>query len=151
MLILLVVITGLMAGLYFAFSVFVMQALNKLSPTAAGQAMNNINDVIVNTLFLPLFFGSTLWFAGLIVWQIADWNEANSIFFVSSAVIYIVGMFGVTAFGNVPLNNQLQRSNENDNALAMAWKNYYQPWLRLNHIRTISCILSTALLLMAMT
>ncbi len=70
MLILLVVLTGLMAGVYFTFSVFVMKSLNELPAFQAAQAMNKINDVIVNTLFLPIFFGSTLWYAGVIIWTL---------------------------------------------------------------------------------
>ena len=51
---------GLMAGLYFAFSTFVMSALGRIDQTAGIAAMNEINRVIVQSLFLPVFMGSTL-------------------------------------------------------------------------------------------
>lgn len=149
MIVLLIVISGLMAGLYFAFSVVIMKSLAELPALDGAKAMNKINDVILNTVFMPLFFGSTLWFAGLIVWSFADWQEGRSMIEVSAAVIYIIGMFLVTAFGNVPLNNKLQQSEENEQILILAWEEYLHKWTRLNHLRTLSCIASCAVLILA--
>ena len=153
MLILLIVMTGLMGGIYFTFSVFVMKALNQLPPLQAGEAMNKINDVIINTLFLPVFFISTLWHAGLIVWCFADWKNPQSTIMITAALLYIVGMFGVTVFGNVPLNNKLKFSidKKDEQSLIQSWKEYYQPWARLNHLRMTSCIFSCALLTLAIS
>ena len=108
MLILLIILTGLMAGIYLAFSAVIMKSLNELPALQAAQAMNKINDVIVNTIFLPIFFGSTLWYAGLIVWSLADWQVGKSGLIMLAALAYIIGMFLVTAFGNVPMNNKLK-------------------------------------------
>ncbi len=150
MLILLIVLTGLMAGIYFAFSVFIMQSLNTLSSLQAAQAMNAINDVIVNTLFLPLFFGSTLWYAGLMVWTFSDWQGDRSLMVLAAATLYIVGMFAVTAFGNVPLNNRLKAQAKHDAALQSYWGEYQEAWTRLNHLRTVSCMAACALLTLAL-
>ena len=57
MIILLIVLTGLMAGIYFAFSVFIMKSLSELPAIQAAETMNKINEVIVNTLFYLCFFG----------------------------------------------------------------------------------------------
>ena len=146
MIVLLIVITGLMAGIYFAFSVFIMKSFALLPDLHAAKAMNAINDVIVNTLFLPVFFGSTLWYAGLIVWQLADWQGQASLIMIVASIIYIVGMFAVTAFGNVPLNNALKNAAEDDSQLATTWQHYLSRWTQLNHIRTLSCIAACALL-----
>ena len=49
---------GLMAGLFFAFSVSVMKALGRL-PSAEGiAAMQSINVAIINPVFLAAFFGT---------------------------------------------------------------------------------------------
>jgi len=145
----LIVLTGLMAGTYFAFSSFIMKALNQLPALQAAQAMNKINDVIVNTIFLPIFFGSTLWFAGLIVWAFADWQGQASILLIAAAVIYIAGMFFVTAFGNVPLNNKLKAYEVSDQQLAQYWPVYMHQWTRLNHIRSLSSVFACAILYIA--
>jgi len=150
MLALLIVMTGLMAGIYFAFSVFIMKSFTELPALQAAQAMNKINDVILNTLFLPLFFGSTIGFAGLIVWSFADWHPDQSQPVVSAAAIYIAGMFAVTAFGNVPLNNKLKSSSIDDTLLIEFWHEYRHSWTRLNHLRTLSCLASCSLLIVAL-
>ena len=146
MIILLIVLTGLMAGIYFAFSVFIMKSLSELPAIQAAETMNKINEVIVNTLFLPVFFGSTLWYAGLIVWSLADWQPESSLLVVVAALVYIFGMFIVTAFGNVPLNNKLQRIEANKAALTAFWNDYLHSWTHLNHIRTLSCITACSIL-----
>jgi len=151
MIILLIVMTGLMAGIYFAFSIFIMKSFSELPVQQAAQVMNKINDVIVNTWFLPLFFGSTLWYAALFVWSFADWQQNQSMLLVAAALIYIIGMFLVTAFGNVPLNNALKASESNNELLERAWDIYLRKWTLLNHFRTISCIASCVVLCIALT
>lgn len=149
MIVLLIVMTGLMAGIYFSFSVFIMKSLSELPALQAAQAMNKINDVIINTVFLPVFFGSTLWYAGLIVWSLANWQSGRSILVIIAALIYIIGMFFVTAFGNVPLNNKLNETAGTDSILVSFWHEYLHKWTQLNHLRMMSCIASCAVLTLA--
>lgn len=150
MLILLVVLTGMMAGIYLVFSAVIMKSLNALPALRGAEAMNKINDVILNTIFMPMFFGTTLWFAGLIVWALTDWQDKQSSLVIAAALTYIIGMFFVTAFGNVPLNNQLKRSEANEEELKMVWQVYQSRWTRLNHIRALACTASCLLLIMAL-
>ena len=50
--------SGLIAGVFFVFSVSIMKALGRL-PSAHGiAAMQSINDVIVNPVFLVAFLGT---------------------------------------------------------------------------------------------
>ncbi len=51
---------GIMAGIYFAFSFFIMQSLDALERPMGMFAMQAINRVIQKSLFLPLFFASSL-------------------------------------------------------------------------------------------
>lgn len=142
-----VVAVGVMAGIYFTFSVVVMKALAQLPALEGARAMNRINTVIVRTWFLPLFFGSTVLMAGLGVWQLFHWQPDHSPWVIAAAVLYVFGMFVVTAVGNVPLNNMLEQREDNDESLAHGWALYLGDWTRLNHIRTASCLLACALLL----
>lgn len=148
MILMLILMTGLMAGIYFAFSVFVMQALTKLPNLQGARAMNSINDVIVKTLFLPLFFSSTLAHLVLIGWAIWFENGIHSLWFWGG-FIYVTGMFGVTVFGNVPLNNRLKSSADNAELLVATWQTYTKNWSSLNHIRTATCAISFVLLVYA--
>src|SRR5262245_27289109 len=51
---------GLLAGLYFAFSTFIMSALGRIQQVHGVSAMNSINSTILHSLFMPFFFGTTL-------------------------------------------------------------------------------------------
>jgi uncharacterized membrane protein len=66
---------GLLAGLYFAFSTFVMTALARLGQTQGIAAMNSINVEIVRSLFMPLFLGTTLTSTALAVLSFFHWGE----------------------------------------------------------------------------
>ncbi len=140
MITLLIILTGIMAGIYFAFSVFIMKSLAELPAIHAAQTMNKINTVIIKSLFLPMFIGTTVTHAGLLVWSLINWQGEPSLWVVIAAITLVLGMFVVTVIGNVPLNNQLQQSVDTDSKLVETWQLYLKQWTRFNHLRTISCI-----------
>ena len=49
---------ALVAGIFYAFSTFVMQALGRLAPREGIAAMQSINVVVINPLFFLAFFGT---------------------------------------------------------------------------------------------
>jgi uncharacterized membrane protein len=51
---------GLLAGVYFAFSTFIMPALGRIAAVHGVSAMNSINSTILRSLFMPFFFVTTL-------------------------------------------------------------------------------------------
>lgn len=135
---LLIVLLGTMTGTYFAFSVFVMRALNRLSASDAIKVMNRINQVILRSGFMPVFFATSLWLLGAFLWHVFHWQENTSWLWVTSAVMYLFGMFAVTLFGNVPLNERLKLSPEDKQQSDAIWHEYSTRWTRLNHLRTVS-------------
>jgi uncharacterized membrane protein len=143
---LLILLIGLMAGVYFTFSAFVMKALSQQPPLEGAAAMNRINQVILNSLFMPVFLTSTLGVALLAGWAVLNWESNHGLMLVG-ALFYLVGMFGVTVFGNVPLNNRLNQDADNPDTLTQTWADYQHRWTRLNHLRTLSCVISLGLLL----
>src|ERR1700712_4351729 len=84
---------GLIAGLYFAFSAFIMTALGRLDQAAGVAAMNAINVDIVRSLFMPLFLGTTLTSALLAVLACLRWGEPGAIAALAGGVLYVAGMF----------------------------------------------------------
>ncbi len=69
---------GLMAGVYFAFSDFIMRSLNRLDAANAVDAMNTINEVILRSWFMSLFFGTSLLYLLLAVLALFDWSDPNA-------------------------------------------------------------------------
>jgi uncharacterized membrane protein len=98
---------GLLAGLYFAFSTFIMTALDRIGQVAGIAAMNAINVTIVQSLFMPVFLGTTATSAILAVAALFRWSEPGAMVMAAGGVLYVLGMFFVTMIFNVPLNNAL--------------------------------------------
>ena len=98
---------GLMAGVYFAFSAFIMTALARLPDASGVAAMQSINRVILRSLFMPLFFATTIASLALAVVAVLRWGEPGAVPMLAGGVTYVVGMFLCTAVCNVPLNNAL--------------------------------------------
>ena len=136
---------GLMAGVYFAFSGFIMRSLDQLGAAAATDAMNAINGVILRSWFTVLFFGSTLLYALLAAVAVLDSDLSGRWLLFAAGSIYVVGMFLCTALFNVPLNNQLAKAAGDDGAQAGTWTRYYKHWTRWNHLRTACSLVATVL------
>ncbi|MDH2381087.1 anthrone oxygenase family protein [Bradyrhizobium sp. CER78] len=140
---------GLLAGLYFAFSTFVMTALGRIDQAAGISAMNAINVDIVRSLFMPVFLGTTLSCAVLAVLGALRWQEPGAIAMICGGGLYVLGMFVVTAVFNVPLNDQLASMDPASTATAPVWARYLVDWTFWNHVRTIASLAATALLIVA--
>jgi uncharacterized membrane protein len=136
---------GLMAGVYFAFSGFIMRSLDQLGAVPATDAMNAINEVILRSWFMALFFGSTLLYAVLAAVAVFDTDLAGRWLLFTGGLIYVVGMFLCTALFNVPLNNRLANAGNDDNAKAETWTHYFKHWTRWNHLRSVCSLLTKVL------
>src|SRR5215469_6413164 len=65
---------GLVAGAFFAFSSFVMPALNRLPAPRAVAAMQSINRLAVTPLFMAAVFGTALACLAVTVWAALEWH-----------------------------------------------------------------------------
>lgn len=144
---LMVIASGVMAGVYLTFSMVVMRSLALLEDHAGVAAMNSINRTIVRTGFMPLFFGSTVIAALMIVTGLWFIDTAGGIRALSSGLIYFVGMFLVTALRNVPLNQQLDQVSESSSDLSDIWHHYLSVWTRWNTVRSVACLAAMGLAL----
>lgn len=134
--------SGLMAGIYAAFSGFIMRSFASLPPADAVAAMNAINTTILRSPFMPLFFGSTLVSALLMIAGALNWQEPWSLHALGAGTTYVAGMFLVTVFANVPLNNSLASAADDDAGAREAWQAYQTRWTRWNTVRAVSSTLS---------
>jgi uncharacterized membrane protein len=135
---------GLVGGVLFAFSSFVMKALGELPPRNGLAAMQRINVVVLNPGFLGLFVGTAVLSLAAIVVAWWAWDGARSAWLMSAAVLYLVGTFGVTAACNVPRNDRLARIDRASADAPAAWSTYRREWTRWNHVRTLASTASAA-------
>jgi uncharacterized membrane protein len=142
--------SGMMAGLFCAFSNFVMRALSRLPPTRAISAMQSINEVIVRPAFLIVFLGTGVACAlafGL-GWQ--HLSKDTLAYVTAGGAVYALGSIAVTIAFNVPLNNRLAAVDPESKEGVKMWQVYLTKWTRWNHVRSIATVVSTVLLLLAL-
>ncbi len=136
--------SALIAGAFFAFSSFIMQALGEL-PSAQGiAAMQRINIVVLNRSFLGTFFGTALASVAIGMLSVARIGAPEAPWFLCGGAFYFLGTFLVTALGNVPLNDGLAAVDARDPGSEQVWSYYRTHWTRLNTLRTVAAALAVA-------
>ena len=143
--------SGLMAGVYFAFSGFIMKAFDTLETTQSVTAMNAINEIILRSLFMPVFFASSIISLLLIALALVYWDEAGAGMVLVAGLVYFTGMFVCTIVFNVPLNNALSRLDPTSDNAQQAWFHYLKNWTKWNHLRTVSSLVTCTLCIWLLT
>ncbi|MGX4586183.1 anthrone oxygenase family protein [Paenibacillus chitinolyticus] len=141
--------SGLNAGLFFAFSAFVMTALARIPAEQGIAAMQSINATILNPLFGIVFMGTALLSGVLAVSSLLNWGEPGSGWLLAGSLVYAAG-FAVTMVFNVPLNNALEAVNPGSAAGADVWSRYVIKWTAWNHVRTAACLAALAMFIQAL-
>lgn len=128
--------SAIIAGVFFAFSSFVMKALAKLPSPEGIAAMQSINVVVLNRSFLSVFMGTTVISVLVAALAVNGWAMPSAPFLLAGALSYLVGTFLVTGLGNVPLNNRLAAVSATDPDAVPVWEHYLDQWTSLNTVRT---------------
>ncbi|MGR3853540.1 chryseobasin maturation helper ChrI [Chryseobacterium indologenes] len=137
------VLTALIGGLFYAYSCSVVLGLGKLSDTEYLRAMQNINKEILNPVFFMSFMG-TLVFLPLSTFLLRG-QQPVFIFLLLATLAYLIGVFGVTVVGNVPMNDTLAKfdiSGSTTEAIRQMRENFENRWNFLNNIRTVFSVIS---------
>jgi uncharacterized membrane protein len=145
------ILTALVTGLYFGYSVSVNWGLHRLNDSEYVKAMQSINTAIQNPIFFVSFIGPLL-LLPLATFLQRDTNSIQFALLLASSVLYIAGSFGLTMVGNVPLNQRLARfdaAKASDNEIAEARVEFERPWNRMHTIRTLASITATVLIFVA--
>jgi len=140
--------SGLVAGVFFAFSSFVMNGLAGLPPAHGVAAMRSINVAAISRWFLSLFLGTAVACAWLAVSSLSRWHEPGAIYGLLGSVAYLVGAFVVTIAFNVPRNEALARQDASE--AVQRWRRYVAEWTAWNHVRTLAAVVAAALLVLAL-
>jgi uncharacterized membrane protein len=139
--------SALIGGVFFAFSSFVMTALGRLPSSEGMAAMQSINVVVLNRSFLGAFMGTALVSLLAAVLAGVAWSAPAASFVIAGALSYLVGTFLVTGIGNVPLNERLAEASADDPDAVQTWDDYLDRWTRLNTVRTVAATVAVVLLI----
>ncbi|MFE6827471.1 DUF1772 domain-containing protein [Streptomyces sp. NPDC057690] len=144
------VTTGLMAGVFCAFSVLVMRGLAALPPAQGVAAMNAINSKALTPAFMVLFLGAAAVCAVIAVVTFVLWPDDGTILLLLGSALYLCGAFGVTVAANVPRNEALARLAPGTPEAVTYWPVYLRQWTRWNHVRAVASAASAVVYVLAL-
>jgi len=143
--------TGLVAGVFCAFSTFVMRALAALPPAQGVAAMNSINVSAVLPAFMFVFLGSAVLCAVIAVVTFVLWPDEGTVELLLGSALYLFGTFGVTMVANVPRNDALLKLEPGTAEAAAYWPSYVREWTMWNHVRAVASSGATVAYVLALT
>ncbi|MEV0589830.1 anthrone oxygenase family protein [Nonomuraea cavernae] len=132
-------LNGVMAGIFYAFSNSVLPGLDAVDPAQAATVMRSINRKILNPGFLPVFTLSPLASAGAGLLLLLDGQTTAATWFFAAGVVYALGAFLPTAALNVPMNNALDADR-------LDWAAYSPRWTRWNTVRAVASVAALLLI-----
>ena len=135
---------GLVGGVFFAFSTFVMKALGQLPASHGMAAMQRINITVLGPLFLGVFVGTAVLAGICVLAGFFPWGTPRSMLLLAAGLLYAVGTFGVTVAMNVPRNERLAKLDADSSAAEAYWPIYQREWLFWNHVRTLAALAAAA-------
>jgi uncharacterized membrane protein len=141
---------GLIAGVFFAFSTFVMKALAQQPPAQGIAAMQTINITVINPWLMTAFLGTALTCLLLAIFSLFQWQQPGTIYWLIGSLLYLIGTFLVTMVGNVPLNDALAVVKPDSPEGATLWAKYLTDWTFWNHIRTIAALAAATVLTLSL-
>lgn len=141
--------SGVIGGVLYAFSAFVMRGLSELPPERALAAMNGINRAAPRApLVLPLV--ATALVCGVLgVITFGNLDERGSWLVLAGCSLYLLS-FGITVFFHVPRNEALLLVDPLSAGAGAAWVGYRKPWVVANHVRSLAAVAGSALLVVSL-
>ncbi len=127
-----------------------MKALGRVAAPSGIAAMQSINIVVINPIFLGVFVGTAIVCGLIVAGAVLRWEGYRSTLLVVGSALYVVGTFAVTMRLNVPLNNRLAKLNRNDPASTDFWSHYLRRWTFWNHVRSVAALLASATFALAL-
>lgn len=134
--------SGVVGGVLFAFSSFVMPALRRLPPAQGLAAMQAINVTAVTPAFMTVLFGTAAVCVVLATIAVRQWGAPFAMPLLVGAVAYLIGVIVVTVVFHVPRNDALAAVDPAAPAAAARWATYQRTWTASNHVRAGAAIVA---------
>ncbi len=139
-----------MAGVFFAFSAFVMKALGRLPAEQGVAAMQAVNVAAITPAFMAALFGTAVACGALAVWAIFAWDERFAVYLLVGGAMYLVGTILPTIVYHVPRNEGLAKVEPGAADAAGHWDEYVTKWTAWNHLRSVAALAASATLTVAL-
>ena len=137
--------SGVVAGVFYAFSAFVMRALDRLVPAEGIRAMQSINREAPTFWLMTALLGTGALCLVLAVDSLRSLDAPGAGWILAGALSYLVTIV-VTAAYHVPRNNALDAVDPSAPGAAATWSRYVTTWTAWNHLRVAAPLAAAALL-----
>lgn len=127
----------LVAGVFYAFSGFVMPALARLPAAEGIAAMQSINITAVQAPLMLAMFGTALVSVVLIVFAVRGRGQRYAFPLLLGSVLYLLGSIVMTMVFHVPLNDAMAVLDPTAASSVQPWADYLSQWSAGNQVRWI--------------
>ena len=141
---------AMMAGVFFAFSTFVMKALARLPAERGVAAMQAINVAAVTFAFMAALFGIAVACGFLAVWALFAWDKGFAPYLLVGSALYLVGTILLTIAYHVPRNEALATVEPRGADAESHWRRYLSGWIAWKHLRAATALAAAATLTIAL-
>jgi uncharacterized membrane protein len=141
---------AMMAGVFFAFSAFVMKALARLPAKQGIGAMQAINVAAVTFAFMAALFGTAAACGASAVWALFAWDERFAPYLLVGSALYLIGTILLTIAYHVPRNEALATLEPHSAEAESHWRGYLSGWTAWNHLRAATALAAAATLTIAL-
>ena len=142
--------TGLVAGVFLAFSSFIMEALGRVPPPAGMAVMQEINITVITPLFMIILFGTAIVCMLLGIDAFRGGFDRHNLLLLVAMAFYVLGVIGVTMVCNVPLNDELAAASPMHETGIALWSRYLTNWTFWNTVRGLASCAACALFAFAL-
>ena len=141
--------SGVIGGVFSAFSEFIMKGLLRAEAAGGIEAMQHINRTVLPTQFVAGILLIPPISVALGIYAFSALEGSAKVAAILAPLVYIPSVFLMTMFGNVPMNNRLEKLDHRSGEAETYWRKYGRDWTRLNHFRTLGSALTSFLYLLA--
>ena len=147
-----ILLSGLIAGLLYAYSCSINPGLKALSDKEYVHAMQSINEAIQNPIFFLSFVGLLAVYPLSVYRVYTSPLNLSTYLMIIATLIYFFGVFGLTMWRNVPLNELLAKfdiSQGSSGQITAMRQRFEGPWNNYHAVRTFASILSFGLTILS--
>ncbi len=141
--------SGVVGGVFYAFSTFVMPALRDLPDAQGIRAMQQINVAAPGPGLMIALVGTALLALALLVVTLVGAAAGGGAWRVGGALAAL-GSFVVTPAFHVPRNDRLAALDPHAADAAARWATYVHEWTIGNHVRGALAIAACAALALSL-
>jgi uncharacterized membrane protein len=138
--------SGLLAGLFYAFSCAVMPGLARTDDATFVRAVRATNEAILNGWFAASFLGAPVLTALALATVLAGQGPGAAALWSGGAVLAHLVTWVITARVHLPLNKQVAAAGDSAGEYAEVRATSEARWWRWNIVRTLTSTMAFACL-----